>query len=219
MEQPLAQGMGNTRDVLEANQSTVRGIAICAAIGGLLLVAYAILMNQKPRGCIADECVGQSYRAAGPLESTLVLAALGLIIATAFGLYRIHQFEGRGARIVRISALVAAASLLVGVLGLVINNLFFDSGLMYFLALLAGILVAVLAFAVTGAGLMRSRVLPPWSGAMLILTSLLLLLHNDQNERILLIIPFGITWIVLGALLWSMASSPSSRWHTRIQNV
>lgn len=219
MEQPLPQESGNTRDSSGANPGTFRGIAICAGLGGPLLVAYALLMNLKPRGCIAEECVGQSYRQGGPLESTLVLAALGLMIATAFGLYQMHRFEGRGARMVRIASLVAAASLLVGVLGLVINNVFFNSGLVYFLFAFPGTLLARLAFAVTGAGLMRSRVLPPWSGAMLILTSLLLLVHNDQNELILLVIPFGVTWMVLGGLLWSMAASPSSRRHTRVQHV
>ncbi|WP_157769041.1 hypothetical protein [Pseudarthrobacter sulfonivorans] len=202
-----------------ANLNTVRGIAISAGTGGLLLVAYAILMNVKPRGCIADECVGQSYRAAGPLESALALAAIGLMIATALGLYQMHRFEGRGARIVRIASLIAAASMLVGILGLVINNVFFNSGLVYFLVAFPGILLAMLAFAVTGAGLMRSRVMPPWAGAMLILTSLLLLVHNDQNELILLVIPFGVTWMVLGGLLWSTTASSSSRWHARIQHV
>jgi hypothetical protein len=123
------------------------------------------------------------------------------MIAAAFGLYRMHRFDGRGTRMVRMASLIAAASLLVGVLGLVLNSVFFDSGLLYLIFSLAGILVAVLAFAVTGAGLMRSGVVPPWAGAMLILTSLLLPLENDQNERILFLVPFGLTWIVLGGLL------------------
>jgi len=219
MEQPMAQGKGNTGDSSGANLNTFRGISISAGLGGLFLVAYAILMALKPRGCIAEECVGRSYREAGPLDSTLVLAALGLMIATAVGLYQMHRFEGRGARVVRIAALTAAASLLVGVLGLVINNVFFHSGLVYFLFVFPGLLLAMLAFAVTGAGLMRSGMLPAWSGAMLILTSLLLLVHNDQNELVLFIIPFGITWIVLGGLLWSATSAPASRWHARIQHA
>lgn len=209
MEQPMAQETGDTRDSSGANPGTVRGTAICAVLCGFLLVAYALLMNLKPRGCIAEECVGQSYRAAGPLESTLVLAALGLMIATAFGLFWMHRFEGRGARMVRIAALVAAVSLFIGV---ALTNVFWWAGL-------AALLMAMLAFAVTGAGLMRSRVLPPWSGAMLILTSLLLLVHNDQNELILLVIPFGVTWMVLGGLLWSTAPSSSGRWHARIQHA
>lgn len=71
--------------------------------------------------------------------------------------------------------------------------------------------------AVTGAGLMRSGVLPAWAGALLALTSLLLLAFNDQNERILVVIPFGVSWMVLGGLLWFAAASPASRWHARIQ--
>jgi hypothetical protein len=209
MEQPLAQGTGSTRDASGANLSTVRGIAICAALGGLFLVVQAIIVALKPRGCIAVECVGRSYRESGPVDSILFLAALGLIIAAAIGLYWMHRFDGRGSRVVRIAGLVAAVSLLIGV-GL--TPAFFYVGF-------AALVVAILAFAVTGAGLMRSRVLPAWSGAMLVLTSLLLFAFNDQNERVLLVIPFGMTWMVLGGLLWSPASSPTSRWHARIQHA
>lgn len=221
MEQPLPQGAENTRDASGIHPSTVHGIAICAGIGGLLLVPYAILMNLKLRGCIADECVGQSYREAGPLEAAVILAALGLLGAALIGLYRMHRFEGQGARVVRISALTAVASLLIGILGAGIMGIFFrsDSSLLYFFVTLPAILLAMLAFAVLGAGLMRSRVMPIWSGATLLLTSLLLFAFNDQNERVLLIIPFGVSWMVLGGLLWFSAASPSGRWHTHIQHA
>lgn len=209
MEQPMARGTGDTRDSSAANPGPVRGTAICAGLGGLLLVAYAILMNLKPRGCIAEECVGQSYRAAGPLEATLVLTALGLMIATAVGLFRMHRFEDQGARMVRIAALVAAISLFIG---LALTNVIWWAGF-------AAFFLAMLSFAAVGAGLMRSRVLPPWSGAMLIVTSLLVLIHNDQNERILLLIPFGVTWMVLAGLLWFRAVSPSSRSRARIRHA
>ena len=221
MEQPLAQGTENNREGSGASPITVRGTAVCAAIGGLLLVAYAILMNQKPRGCIGAECVGQSYREAGPLEAAVILSALGLLSAALIGLYRMHRFEGKGARVVRIAALTAVAALLIGILGAGIMGFFFrsDSSLLYFFVTLPAVVLVMLAYAVLGAGLMRSRVMPIWSGATLLLTSLLLFVFNDQNERVFLIIPFGVSWMVLGGLLWFSAASPSGRWHARIQHA
>jgi hypothetical protein len=116
----------------------------------------------------------------------------GLIIATAVGLFRIHRFEGRGARAVRTATLIAVASWVTG---------FGSCGHGGFLPrrLLAGLLPGrssrasrgVLAFAVAGAGPMWSRVLPAWSGALAVLTSLLLFGFNAEDDRILFVVPFG----------------------------
>lgn len=201
MQQPMAPGARNTRDGSAAHPARVRGIAVLSILGGLFLAAHAILMALKPQGCGGDACIGGSYREAGPLETALFLAAVLLISATAAGLSWLHRFEGRGSRLVRIASLVAAASLLIGV-GL--------TPIFFWLAF-AIMLVGILAFAATGAGLMRSRILPAWSGALLILTSLLLCGFNTENEQVLFAIPFGVTWMILGALLWSMAPSPASR--------
>lgn len=200
MQQPMAQGTGNTPGASGVSPATVRGIAVLASLGGLFFAAYAALMAQKPPGCIGDECIGRSYREAGPLE-ILFLAGAVLISATAVGLFRMHRFDGRGSRLVRIAALTAAASLLIGV-GL--------TAVVYWLAF-AFIVVAILAFAVTGTGLMRSRILPAWFGALLILTSLLLFGFNTENELVLWAIPFGATWMILGGLLWFKGPSVISR--------
>lgn len=208
MEQPISQGTDSTQPGVSL--STIRGTAISSGLGGLLLVAYAIVMALKPRGCIGEECVGRSYRESGPDGGILVLGAIGLIIAATAGLFAIHRFEGRGSKVVRIAALVAASSLLVGV-GLL-------GSAMWWLGFIV-LVLAFLAFAVTGAGLMISRVLPAWSGAMLLVTSLLLFGMNDQNEAVLLVIPFGLAWIVLGGLLWAAASSPTKGWHSRVQHA
>lgn len=102
-------------------------------------------MTMKPAGVV-------SFLEAGP---PLMCAAVGLLIAASVGLFRMHRFEGRGARVVRIAALTAAASWLVAVPGVAVTAVFFqgDSSLVYFLAVFPGLLLVVLAFAVTGAGL------------------------------------------------------------------
>lgn len=211
----LAVNSGVTED-----SRLIRAVAASAGLAGLLLIAYTLLMAAKPPGCIAEECVGQAYRAAGPLEATLGLATLLLLMATALGLYRIHRFDGRGTKLVRIVALIAAASLLIAVLGLLVSAMFFggDSGLIYFVAIFPGLLLAMVAFAVIGAGLISSHVVPEWSAGLLILSSLLLLVHNDQNERIFLLIPFGATLVIVGLFLWSATTSSSSRL-ARIQHA
>lgn len=209
MQQPMAQGTGGIPDGAGVNPGTIRGIAVLAGLGGVFLTAHSMLMALKPPGCIGDGCIGGSFREAGPLEAGLFLASVVLISATAVGLFWMHRFDGRGSRLVRIAALVAAASLLAG------------AGLtpIFFWAAFAAIVVAILAFAVTGAGLMRSRILPAWSGALLILASLLLFGFNTENEQVLFAIPFGVTWMVLGVLVWSMAPSPTTGPRIDIQHA
>jgi uncharacterized membrane protein YkvI len=85
-------------------------------------------------------------------------------------------------------------------------------GIAYYIGF-ALVLVGVAAYAVLGAGLALTRVLPAWSGALLSVSALLLMAANDQNERILFVVPFGMTWMVLGVLLWTAAYS------TRNQNA
>lgn len=201
MQQFMAPGAGSTPGASGASPNIVRGIAVLAILGGLFLAAYAVLMALKPEGCIGDACIGRSYREGGPLGTTFFLAGTVLISAAAVGLYSMHRFDGKGSKLVRTAALVAAASLLIGV---VLTPI-------YFWLAFALIVAGILAFTATGAGLMRSRVLPAWSGVLLILTSLLLFGFNTENERVLLAIPFGATWMVLGSLLWATASSMSSR--------
>lgn len=212
MEQPMAQGAGNPREGVSSG--IVRGTAISAALGGLFLSVYATMMALKPRGCIAEECVGQSYREVGTMELILFLAALGLIAVAALGVFRMHRFGGRGSRVVRIGMLIGAISLVAGAIFGASSPI---TGL-WWLGFLA-LAVAFLSFAVSGAGLMRSRVLPSWSGAMLLVTSVLLFAMNDQNERVLFVLPFGAAWMVLGGLLWSAEAAPSKGWHGRIQHA
>lgn len=209
MQQPMAPGAGNTRDASGAHPARVRGIAVLSSLGGLFLAAHATLMALKPQGCGGDACIAGSYREAGPLETALFLAAVVLISATMVGLSWLHRFEGPGSRLVRIASLTAAASLLIGV-GL--------TPIFFWLAF-AIMLVGILAFAATGAGLMRSRIFPAWSGALLILTPLLLFGFNTENEQVLFAIPFGVTWMILGGLLWSMAPSPMGRGRINIQHA
>lgn len=197
----MAQGTGNTRDASGVNPAVVRGMAVAGSLGGLFLAAYATLMALKPPGCGGEACIGGSYREAGPLETALLLAGAVLIAAAAVGLSWIHRFDGRESGFLRMAALIAAASLLIGV------------GLtpIFFWPAFALIVLAILAFSATGAGLMGSGILPAWSGALLILTSLLLFGFNTENERVLLAIPFGATWMILGVLLWFKTRARSSR--------
>ncbi|MCQ6271163.1 hypothetical protein M8J71_11785 [Pseudarthrobacter sp. R1] len=172
----------------------IRGSAVAGGVGGLCLMAYGIVQAMQPPGCIAEECVGRTYRSAGALEGLLFVAGLLLVIGATLGVRAVHP---AGARVVRVAALVAASAMFFG---------FVLMGSALYFAGLALTVVGVLAYAVLGIGLVVARTLPAWAGVMLTVSALLVLGANDQNERVLFVLPFGLAWLVLGALLWISAA-------------
>jgi len=193
-------------DRREAGQSRpglLRASGIAGIAGGVCLAASALMQAVQPPGCIAAECMGRTYRSAGPLEALLFLAGVLLITGATLGFLGLVPPGLRGARIARTAAAVAGTAMFMGVVLM---------GIAYYIGF-ALVLVGVAAYAVLGAGLALTRVLPAWSGALLSVSALLLMAANDQNERILFVVPFGMTWMVLGVLLWTAAYS------TRNQNA
>lgn len=171
----------------------VRAGGAAGVAGGLSLTGYAIIQAMQAPGCIAEECTGRTYRTAGPVEGALFLVATVLIIGATLAFLAISAAEGT--RALRTSAVVAATASFSG---------FALIGIAYF-AGLALVLGVIIAYAVMGFSLASSRALPVWAGAMLAVAAVLLFGANDQNERVLFVVPFGVAWMVLGALLWASA--------------
>ncbi|MFJ4210956.1 hypothetical protein ACIPY2_21075 [Paenarthrobacter sp. NPDC089675] len=163
----------------------------CALLGGASMIAHSVLMAVSPPG-LPDG----PYRDGGTIAGMFFLGAVVFISAAAIGIYWIHG-RGRGATaVVRISTVTAAASLFFGVA-------------LFNAAYLAGfvlILIAVAAFTATGIGLLQTQVLPRWTGGLLAVSSVLLLATNTEDSRVLFLVPFGATWVTIGAVSLIMAS-------------
>ena len=61
----------------------------------------------------------------------------------------------------------------------------------------AGVAVCVVASALMGLTVVRAG--SRWVGALLVAGSLALFAANDQDDRVLLLVPFALAWIVAGA--------------------
>lgn len=219
MEQPLDPGRpGQTPKSSRESVSIVRWTAPAAMLGGVLIVAYAVSLALKPRGCIAEECVGGQIREAGPLDSVLLMSALVLFAAASMGIVLLGRIDGKRERLGKIGAVVVVVALAALLLGGILGSAFgADSSLMYFSIIFPAVVVLVRGFLLVGAGVMRAGFLPRWSGAVLLLATLLLFAANDQTERILFVIPFGLAWAVLGGLMWAGKSAPAGRLRAGIQ--
>ena len=93
--------------------------------------------------------------------------------------------------------------------GTAIQALFFngDFPLMPFF-IFPGLLALIIGFLLLGSALLRARMVPRWAGILLLLSALILLGFNDQDVRVLLAVPLGLSWVVVGACLWTTQDEP-----------
>ena len=71
-----------------------------------------------------------------------------------------------------------------------------------------GWLALIMGFLLLGSALLRARMVPSWVGILLLLSALVLLGFNDQDIRVLLAVPLGLSWVVVGACLGTTQDGP-----------
>jgi hypothetical protein len=138
-----------------------------------------------------------------------LLAAAVLLIAAGVGGLVVHARSigrfgrlgqwGLGLGMVGVATLAAA---------LTIQSRFYDGDfpLMPVFVIPGGVALAA-GFVLFAIAILR--VIPHWAGLVLVVGALALLGVNDQNERILLAVPFGVGWIAVGWVLWSGTTAPN----------
>ena len=175
-------------------------------LGGALWIAWAIVHALQPLGCVADECSlpGRSMREGSALGSVLLIAA---VLALAVGVWdlvsRARTMGGFG-RLGSAGLIASAAGVVTIVIAGLVQGIFYNGdfwAMPYFVIPAALALVA--GFVLLGVTIMRSGVLPRWVAALLIIATLVMLGMNEQNTWVLMAIPFGVTWAVIGYVLWS----------------
>jgi hypothetical protein len=90
-------------------------------------------------------------------------------------------------------AVVAGAVL--GFIGVSLNA--WAPGLVPFFVIPA-LFAVVVGFLLLGVAVVRSKALPPWAGVLLAVGALSMLGANDQDWRVLIVVPFGLAWIAVG---------------------
>ena len=160
--------------------------ALAALAGGALWIAFAVLAAGQPQGCVGDECLLNAHRDLGAYNA--LLAAGGVLILAAFA----GVARGRAARA------AVAGGVALGVAAGVAGAPW-------------GFVVAGLAATVAGFALAGIALAPRWAGLLLTGSSLLLFAANDQDARVLLLIPFAVTWMAIGGLLLRRPPTGSTR--------
>jgi hypothetical protein len=182
---------------------------VAAIGGGILLILFAVMAAAKPEGCIGGaECAARPMRDTGDIEPFAFVGFFLILIGLAGLVVRV-QAAGRlslpGKVGVVLIALGAATFLLVGS-GIVTPS---DESMPAFV-IPAGAAIAI-GVIMLGITILRSRVLPAWASWLLIIGGLATLAGNDQDIRILLLIPFGVAWLGIGYVLLTSAAPVENR--------
>ena len=177
---------------------------LAAILGGALWIIGAVIHASKPRGCIAEECAFRPMRESGALDGILTLLSLLLFAVAVTGLVMLARSAGRFGKTGKTGDALAAAGVALLVIVSLIQSVFFGGDFLlmpYFV--IPGLLAMVVGLVLLGVAILRSRVLPRWTAALLIIGALAMLGVNEQTSRVLLTIPFGVAWIAVGYMLWS----------------
>lgn len=180
-----------------------RVTGICSLVGGAAWIAACFVHNSLPQGCIDEGCTdGAVMRGSSPTAGALLVVAGLMLAVSCLGLLVLAR-TARGGHLGRPGTLAgwagAAGLLLLGAAGLVSavdSNWEGMPGLV-----VPGVLLLALGLALLAWVVFRAGVLPTWLCALLLATVLVLPFANEQTSRILLAVPFGVAWMVTGAVV------------------
>jgi hypothetical protein len=186
--------------IITARRSTAqRWSAVAAAAGGALWVAFAILAVGQPQGCVGDECLSRSHRDLGELDALFAVGALLILLGLAGLAARVRAAHSRS--LIRRASLAAVGGSLALILAGVVTGAVWEWEGSWMALVVPGMVAWVVGFALTGLTILRAEVAPRWVGALLVAGSLALFAANDQDARVLMVIPFGVAWIAVGSVL------------------
>jgi len=207
-----------TREWVLREMSRVKQITcMCAIVGAVAWVAACLALASLPTGCVAEECETRPQRDWSPLATSLVVVAFVLVTASALGLVVLASDASATGRLRQlkqaalISGGIGVGLLALGAILLALEVPGMNNAMPGFVV--PGVILCIVAAALTAWLVVKTRLLPGWVAVVLAATAALLPGANEQNDSILLAIPFGLAWLGAGILLlarWSTGQRPGS---------
>ncbi len=175
-------------------------------LGGTLWVAWAVVHALQPMGCVGDECdlPGRSMREGSALGSALLIAAVLALMVGVWGLVSRARAMGGFGTLGSVGLIAITTGVVTVVIASFVQGIFYNGdfwAMPYFV--IPAALALVVGFVLLGVAILRSGVLPRWAASLLIIATLTMLGMNEQNTWVLMAIPFGVTWALIGYVLWS----------------
>lgn len=174
----------------------------CALLGGIAWTAATVIHASQPRGCVGSECDVLPMRSATTATSLLVGLAGVMMVASGAGLLALVKRRDR----LGWTGVLGAASGAFGIAVLgsaaAVQELFYEGDFPLMPVFVGpGVLALAGGLGLVGWRVLRSRVVPTWSGVAVLVGAALLLGANEQTSAVLLAVPFGAAWGAAGATL------------------
>jgi hypothetical protein len=196
-------------DLTEHLPSRAHG-RIAGVLGGGAWVLYALIANARPIGCVGDACSTRVMRETGDLD-VLLLGGLGLMAVSMAALAM--RSRGRaGSRLLTAGSIAAAMGITLTTLGFTVAPAFLSDTTAWGAFVVPGLLAVAAAFALTGAGLTRAATLSAPLGLLVTLGAVALVAANDQDERVLLMLPLALGILTAGIIGPRTRSDEYSKW-------
>ena len=193
-------------------RSRFRTAGLLAVLSGVLLTVACWRISLLPGGCVAAQCDVRPRREIPGADGLLLAAGLLLLVVSVLVLTLALRARGQLGRAGRAAGWALLTSVVLLAAGWVVNQVSPDTGewatpffvVPAFLAIVVGMLAVAVA-------VVRARVLPVWSIALLVASLVVLLFFNDENGRVLLAVPFALAWVAAGVVLIDRAPAVPHR--------
>lgn len=172
----------------------------CSVLGGAAWTVACFAQNTLPQGCIGDGCDTRPMRGSSVTATAVGTVGFVCLAVAAVGLLLLSREGATLGGAARAGLVTGAAGMGLLVVAQVVSWLANDWEGMPGLVV-PGVVLLVAGFAILAWTVLRSGVLPRWLAVLLLATAVLMLGANEQTTRILLAVPFGLTWVLVGAVL------------------
>lgn len=178
----------------------ITGVAACVA--GLSWTAAAVLHSGQPPGCVGAGCgITDEMRGSTPAVDLLFLVAGVMLAVSVVGLMLLVR---RGTDPGPV-AMATVAACEIGLVLLLAAGLVATAGDDNWagmpILVVPGLALLALGLCLGAVTVWTAGLLPRWLPPVLLVAVLLLPLVNEQTSRVLLAVPFGLAWCLVGVVL------------------
>ena len=172
------------------NQPLVHGVM--AVTGGFLWIVWVIITASRPF------LRSDGYR---DNEDIAILQALAMLFI-AIGIFGVYTLQKSAAtRLGKIALFTGIIGAIMAAIGNILLTFFSTNFILVPIFFGPGSLLLLVGIALTGVSIMQTRILPVWSGVLLIGSALFGFVVDENSPNVLWGLFLGIAWILVGSIL------------------
>lgn len=165
---------------------------IVAVIGGLLWIYWVMMTASRPL------LPPHGYRDS---EDIAILQGVSMLFMVV-GILGIHvRQRGQSTRLGIIALFTGNIGAILALIGSVMITVYGTNFALVLIFYGGGALLLLLSIILTGISIIGARILPQWSGWLLIGSVILGLTGDENSSNVLVLVGLGVAWVIVGAIL------------------